>query len=794
MKGAARSFTVSLVAMLLVVAIRAQQTQNSPHVGYVYPAGGQQGTTFQVKVGGRFLDGVASVVVSGRGAQAKVVSHDKPLTGQQITELREKLQELQKQGNRADLQTQLLDARMKIGDSLRRNANPGLAEIVTLEVTIAPDADPGDRQVRLQTPLGLTNPLVFQVGQLPEFREKDVKTGKADAELEITLPAIVNGRMIPGDIDRMRFPLRQPQQYMPGDVDRYRFHALKGRRIVIAASARTLMPYLADAVPGWFQATLTLYDAAGHELAYDDDYRFEPDPVLHCEIPADGDYVVEIKDALYRGRDDFVYRISIGETPFVAGIFPLGGRIGEPTRVAVTGWNLPTSTVTMDTKRGQPRIYSLFERSGKVVSNRVPFAVDSLPETFERESNDSQKNAQRVTLPVILNGRIQEPGDVDVFSFTGRSGDQIVAEVMARRLDSPLDSVLELTDAAGRRLAFNDDHEDKAAGLVTHQADSLLAAALPATGTYFVRIADVQHKGGQEYAYRLRISAPRPDFELRVAPSQINASGSASIPLTVYAIRKDGFSGDIALTLKDEPADGRWSPAPGASGQGPGTGFLLSGGLVPAGQDQVRVTLTVPPAATSEAVSVHLEGRANLNGRTVVHDAVPAEEMMQAFAYQHLVPADELRISVSGRGATRIPATVVSAQPVRIPAGGTARVRVTLPPAWLTFENVKFELSEPPDGITLRDASIDASPVASRPPGAGGVPAAGLQRGGGPPGAQFVLQADAAQIMPGLRGNLIVTVSGERPGRGAQQVATARRRVPMGTLPAIAFEIVRGGA
>jgi len=768
----------------IVATPRAQQPQNNPRVGYVYPAGGQQGTTFQVKVGGRFLDGVAGVVVSGRGVQAEVVSHDKPLNGQQITELREKLQELQKQGKGAELQKQLLDARMKIGDSLRRNANPGLAEIVTLEVTIAPDANPGDRQMRLQTPLGLTNPLVFQVGQVPEFREKDVKTGKADAELEITLPAIVNGRMIPGDIDRMQFPLRQPQQYMPGDVDRYRFHALEGRQIVIAASARDLMPYLADAVPGWFQATLALYDATGRELAYDDDYRFEPDPVLHYQIPADGDYVVEIKDALYRGREDFVYRISIGELPFVTSIFPLGGRIGERTKVAVTGWNLPTSTVTMDTKGGQPGGYSLFERSGKVGSNRVPFAVDSLPEAFERESNDSRKDAQRVALPVIVNGRIQEPGDVDVFSFTGRSGDQIVAEVLARRLDSPLDSVLELTDAAGRRLAFNDDHDDKAAGLVTHQADSLLAAALPATGTYFVRIADVQHQGGQQYAYRLRISAPRPDFELRVAPSQINASGSASVPLTVYAIRKDGFAGDIALSLKEV----RKSESPEVRESDLRTSYMLSGGLVPAGQDRVRVTLTVPPVATSLAeatgppapTAVTVEGRANIDGRTVVHDAVPAEQMMQAFAYQHLVPADELRISVTGRGATRIAATIVSAQPVRIPAGGTVRVRVALPPAWLTFEDVKFELSEPPDGITLRDVSIDASPSASRLPPASG-----------PPGAQFVLQADAARIMPGLRGNLIVTVSGERTGRGAQQAATARRRVPMGTLPAIAFEIVR---
>jgi hypothetical protein len=58
-------------------------------------------------------------------------------------------------------------------------------------------------------------------------------------------------------------------------------------------------------------------------------------------------------------------------------------------------------------------------------------------------------------------------------------------------------------------------------------------------------------------------------------------------------------------------------------------------------------------------------------------------------------------------------------------------------------------------------------------------------------GAEFVLQADAAKAKAGLRGNLIVTVSGERmpqPNQ-ANQPAAARRRLPLATLPAIPFEI-----
>ena len=36
----------------------AAQGQPRPYIGYVYPAGGQQGTTVKVKLGGQRLDGV----------------------------------------------------------------------------------------------------------------------------------------------------------------------------------------------------------------------------------------------------------------------------------------------------------------------------------------------------------------------------------------------------------------------------------------------------------------------------------------------------------------------------------------------------------------------------------------------------------------------------------------------------------------------------------------------------------------------------------------------------------------
>jgi hypothetical protein len=771
-----------LVVVVLVAAASPVQGQplNSPHAGYAYPAGGQQGTTVQMVVGGRYLEGVTGAVFSARGIRAEIAGYSKPLSQREIQDLREKAQELQKGTMTPEVRRQLVEMRDRIGDSVRRNNSPVLSEIVTLAVTVDADAEPGPWQLRLKTPLGLTNPVAFSVGQLPEVVEQEPATPieqasgraggrggntgagrgaaqepaqtppQADPPQRVTLPAVINGRIVPADARRgPGLAPRQQNQYLPGDADRYTFDARKGQDLVLAVSARDVMPYLADAVPGWFQATVALFDATGREVAYDDDYRSQPDPVLHYRIPADGEYTVEIKDALYRGREDFVYRLSAGELPFVTSVFPLGGPARAKTAVAVSGWNLPTGTVTMDASGAGPGTAMLTVRRGTLVSNRVPFAVDSVHDVLEREPNDGIGNAATLTLPVIVNGRIQAAGDVDVFAVAGRAGDQVVAEITARRLGSPLDSTLELTDASGARLAASDDVADKGSGLITHQADSWITFSLPANGTYHLRVGDLQRKGGPEYGYRLRVSTPQPDFELRVTPSEINAGAGTSAVITAHAIRTDGFAGDIALSLKGAPP-----------------GFTLSGGLVPAGQDQVRLTLNVPPMRPAEPIALSLEGRAAIQGKAVVHQARAAEEMMQAFAYRHLVPADSLKVTVLGRGGTRLPARIMGSKIARLPAGGSARVQVALPPM-KAFQNVQLELSEPPDGLSLRDAAI------------------------GETGAEFVIEADASKVKPGLRGNLIVTVSGERvpPQRANQPPPAARRRVPIAVLPAVPFEI-----
>ena len=488
----------------------------------------------------------------------------------------------------------------------------------------------------------------------------------------------------------------------------------------------------------------------GKELNYADHYWFHPDPVLFCEIPKDGAYLLQVRDSLYRGREDFVYRIALGELPLVTGIFPLGGPVGAQTPVELTGWNLLVTNFTEDATGKEPGIYPLSLSKDERIYNPQPFALDTLPECLEQEPNDSRETAQAVTLPVIVNGRIDHPGDWDVFRFEGRTGDPVVAEINARRLDSPLDSVLKLTDATGKQLAFNDDYEDKGSGLNTHHADSYFNTVLPTNGTYYLWLGDTQRKGGPEYSYRLRLGPPQPDFALRVVPSSLNVRAGGSVPLTVYALRKDGFTNQITLVLDGAPE-----------------GFKLTGDFIPAGQNQVQVTLTAPPTALPEPVSLGLQGCAVFQGRVLLRKAVPAEDMMQAFAYRHLVPVKELEVAVLKRPNPRATLKILSATPVRVSPGGTARIQVGLPAPKLA-ERAQFELSNPPEGVTIQSVSPTRD------------------------GVEIVLQTDATKVKPGLKGNLIINGYAPRPVEpgAAKPKGNNNQRMSLGALPAIPFEII----
>ncbi len=724
-----------------------------PYIGYVYPAGGQSGTTFRVTVAGQRIQGTSGAYVSGKGVHTSVIAYEGPggpLNRLQQEELKRQVREImearfpQLAGKRAAAETgkspnagkgeseprntklaalpdlpELRNLKQMTVKQLRalldRFANPAkrrkppIAEAVTLEVTVEPDAAPGDREIRLQTPRGLSNPLVFQIGQIPETREADKDDGQATLAPEQP-PVVLNGQIMPGEVDR--FPLQLKQ----------------GQKLVVAVQARKLIPYLADAVPGWFQAVVSILGPDGEEVAFDDDCGFDPDPALTFQPPKDGRYTLEIRDAVYRGREDFVYRVDVGPEPVIKALFPRGSRGGVPI--------------------GAARLDR--EAFAKTAREYLQTADLSTRERAEAEPNDTGQKAMQISPPQVISGAISKPGDKDVFRFQGEAGDVVVAEVCARRAGSPLDSLLRLMDAKGRVVAWNDDHEDMLSGLLTHDADSYLSAKLPAAGQYFVQLSDAQGHGGADYLYCMRITPPRPDFELVLAPSCLNVAGGRTAVATVYACRKDGWDGDIDIALKGAPK-----------------GFTLSGARIPRGRDHVRMTLTAPVRRFDNPIALHVEGSAMIGGKTVTHSVVPADDLMQAFAYHHLVPSGQLLVTVPRGGGGAPPSLdLPDGDRARIPAGGSVQVAYSLR-TFVPKAAIHLELSDPPPGVSLEGTKATRD------------------------GFTLVLKADDKHA--GYADNLIVEAFAQRQAEGDGKAAGQKQRMSLGVLPALPFEIVKQG-
>lgn len=390
---------LSIIMLCTVSAVAA----NDPYIGFVYPAGGQQGTTFRVTFGGQFIHGVTQVLVSGAGVSVKVIEYNKKISPQLQRLLLEQRDELKyvPENRRNPAEIEMLDRLNNVlGTYVQQPACDSIANILIAEVKIEADALPGEREIRLLAAAGLTNPMPFFIGQLPEMTGAPLPTsakailGKEGESLLKTRGAatasgaakknkkngapedqgmesqdMMGAGMEMGesgalsDVDdaivRVKPPCVVNGQIGAGTVDRYLVSCRAGQELVVEVKARALVPYLADAVPGWFQPVIKLCDSSGAAVAYNDDYLFKPDPVLFYQIKRDGDYLLSIYDSIYRGREDFVYRMSIGPLPFVTSWFPLGCQLGQPAAIAVKGVNLVQDQVVPETNFNAPRLSRL---------------------------------------------------------------------------------------------------------------------------------------------------------------------------------------------------------------------------------------------------------------------------------------------------------------------------------------------------------------------------------------------------------------------------------------------------
>lgn len=324
-------------------------------------------------------------------------------------------------------------------------ADKGRTTELDVAVTVPATVERGRQAFRVRTPLGTTNLVSLWIGDLPEVMLPDEA---ASEPRPVEVPITVNG------------VLKESE----GAAHTLSFDAAAGKELVFVV--------LAEPLGSELDARLTLRDASGRVVAaVDDAPSGSKDPVLVHRVAKAGRYTITVEDTNGTGGERHFYRLSMGELPYVTSVFPLGGPATGETSLQLEGANLGrastrvtlsalerasrgdgrpgTATIQTDLVPFAPRA-----TSGQATLNEIRLARGAYPEVLEA-AEAARAEGQQVSVPTIINGRIEKRSDtslVDTYRFQARKGEAIVVSVMAARVGSPLDSVIEILDEHGRPL------------------------------------------------------------------------------------------------------------------------------------------------------------------------------------------------------------------------------------------------------------------------------------------------------------------------------------------------------
>ncbi|MEI6754236.1 MAG: hypothetical protein WCK78_13840 [Paludibacter sp.] len=600
MRNTLKICSLLLVILFLATYIHAQKIS----VGYMYPAGAERGTTAEIVIGGLNINKATSVIVSGKGVKAEII---KPTEEEQTSLKKKKFRRLDDQ------------------------SSPQLADQLNIRVTVDKNAAPGLRDLRLQSPVGISSKLNFEVGQYPNLLEIKGSTSKTPNPVE-NLPAVLCG------------------QILPSETDYFSFKAEKGITLVASVKARELVPFIADAVPGWFQSVISLKNSKGKEVAYCDDFRYNVDPTIIMKIPENDTYTLSIHDAIYRGREDFTYRIELGEIPFVQSVYPAAAKVGKKTEINLVGVNLKSNNLSFKPENEGYNTVTALGKNGEI-SNSVPFwGVNKSSNLLLNDKKKLQITDNQVIFDTLdLKNRSKQ------YTYVADANETVTFEVIARRIGSLLDGRLRLFDEFGKLLAEADDLEDDMQGLMTFHADPQLTYTFKIPGRYYLQVEDVLDNRGKDYFYVLdkkKVSLP---FEVFVSPATLSVPQGGTSIFTVTINSKEKINKTLDLNIKGLPG-----------------GTKLSNMKIFAGIKKKEISVTIPEGSREGNYDLKLTAsiynpKDQSDGDS--QNAVAADEMMQAFYYHHNIPAACLSVEVMPKAPFRIefPADMYNGSEYQIP-------------------------------------------------------------------------------------------------------------------------------
>ncbi|GAB4458719.1 MAG: hypothetical protein OHK0029_20280 [Armatimonadaceae bacterium] len=579
-----RLLPVIAVFALCSSAVHAQQ----PRINALFPAGAKAGETTEVSVrGGGFAGAKAALVIGAPGVSAELIGGGeapdekaKPLFQSKCTSCHEARSPQNRTLNPqqwAATVDRMINARGAdinkadrdtIVNYLQAQARAGQ---ISLKVSVAKDAAPGMREIRVVTENGVSTAYVFEVGSFPEVAAAEPNSEPEVAQT-IALPVVINGTL-----------------GSSAERDYFLFPAKKGQRIAFNLKGFRLNEFSQT----FFNPVLYLYNTRGREIAKSLG-KFGLDPALDWVAPEDGTYTVLVRDLLWKGSPASVYRLAIGSVVTEGVLAPMAARPGTKLSARLIATESGTAAGPFDVAvpEGADGVTMVTTPAGD-----APLLVRDLPD----RGGPNGPDAAPVPLPGVFRGTVEKAGEVHTFHVQAVQGKSDL-DLYARRIGSALRPRITIKNKEGKVLQTRQ---------ASNGEDLRVQNAFPEPGTYLVEVADVNGGYGPAFSYCWEALDGAPDFTLTATPDCLNIPPGGSLPLTVRVTRRENLTGPITLTVQNLPPGVQVTPM-----------------VLAPDEDNAVLVLSAPAGATLENRVVQVVGTApGANGQKAERRARPLEDV-----------------------------------------------------------------------------------------------------------------------------------------------------------------------
>ena len=496
MPSTIRPFAAVMLALhCFSVCANAQQV---PAIGYMYPSGGQAGSTVDVVLGGYDWTPDMELFVRDPRIQLELAGDPGPVI--------------------------VPEPPYWFGKKARRGPFPMPRE-TPARLKLPTDLSPGIYRWQAANANGVTASGKFIVSDaLEAVEEKD----RLEPQHLPSLPVTVSGQIL-----------------KIAEVDEYRFTA--------PATGPITCEIVAAGIGSPLTAIVEIRDAAGRLVADAADTAAR-DERFTFPVEVGQEYFAKIYDVDFRGNRSFVYRLSFTPGPRLLSTFPAVIQRGVAQDVEFFGFGLETGaaklesvtrTINVTADAAETSYRDQLKLSGdQSMSFTIP--LSDLPERVEaRKPNLPATSLIELSIPSAMTGVLDQRYGVDRYRVSGAEGDVWAIDVQAESVGSPLDVSLAIVKEDGTELIRVDDVPDT--------TDASIAFTVPVDGAYDLLVSDTSGASGNRQAvYRLAIQNAKPGFRLTV-PELFAVPIEGSTVLSIKADRTGGFTGPISVVVEGLP-------------------------------------------------------------------------------------------------------------------------------------------------------------------------------------------------------------------------------------------------